>query len=155
MQLPENIVTESTLRLPASSRTVLRKLEGLLPQIEAGLAQGYSHAVIHAALAELGITVGLPYYYRALHKLRKERRNANDHSVSKSERMNAPSSDMAQINEVQSNAASNDDPKSDDLSVVIGQKSSEQIGNISNERPGIKPFRWRGEDFLNKDWSNF
>lgn len=149
------MVTDSVLRLPASARSVLRKLEGLLPQIEEGLAHGYSHAVIHGALAELGITVGLPYYHRALHKLRRERREGRLQDTSPPRSLETPMRDRAQINEAHSFPASYGVGRGDDLSVAIAQELAEPMGNMSKEPTQVQPFRWKGQDFLNKDWSNF
>jgi hypothetical protein len=149
------MVTDSVLSLPASTRSVLRKLEGLLPQIEEGLAQGYSHAVIHGALEELGITVGLPYYHRALHKLRRERREGKLQSCSPPRPLETPMRDRAQINEAQSSPALYDARRGDDLSVAVAQELAEPMGNMSKEPTQVQTFRWKGQDFLNKDWSNF
>jgi hypothetical protein len=68
------MVNQLTKNLSSKDRSVLRQIEDLLPQIEEGLAAGYSHAAMHAQLPALGINISLKYYHLVLHKLRKEKR---------------------------------------------------------------------------------
>lgn len=149
------MIKELTIRLPASTRTILRQLEDLLPQIEDGLAQGYSHAVIHAALAELGIKIGLSYYHRALHKLRKEKREGRVPRGSVSQSEIAPVRSPLLGDMRQPSVCQHETTRASDISDAITPKGECQIVDIRTERPQSQPFRWKGQEFLTKDWTNF
>jgi len=53
------MVNQITIGISSDKRSVLRRLEDLLPEIEDGLARGFSHAVMHAALPQVGINITL------------------------------------------------------------------------------------------------
>lgn len=133
--------------ISSTTRSVIRQLEDLLPQIEDGLARGYSHAAMHATLPALGINISLAYYHRALRLLRQERQAKKPQA----ERLldSFPLPDASQL------AANAGDTSESNLSGAIAVKASGQLGNISPEQTRPQPFRWKGQEFLNKDWKNF
>lgn len=140
-----NLLTTS---VAATERSVVRQLEDLLPQIEDGLARGYSHAVMHAALPALGINISLAYYHRALRLLRQERKEGK-RLQGPQELVPAPLGEMSPPAEYHGTASPSN------LSGPIVEKAADHIGNISPEPNKALPFRWKGQEFLNKDWSNF
>lgn len=134
--------------IPTNKRSLLRQLEDLLPQIEDGLACGYSHAVMHAALPELGINITLAYYHRVLHKLRQERRDRKvtppmpDPGPAPSPQDPAPALDASQT-------------RTAELSNAIADDAPAQIGNM-DKGPGDAPlFKYRGQALLDRDFSKF
>lgn len=139
-----NLLTSGAAAPP---RSMVRQLEDLLPQIEEGLAQGYSHAVMHAALPSLGINISITYYHRVLRLLRKERREGKQSQVQPIAPDRPPVAPPA--------TAQDGNARERDLSTTLTEEASSQIGNITAEQPQTQPFRWKGQEFLNKDWSNF
>lgn len=133
--------------IPDAKRSVLRQLEDLLPEIEEGLAKGYSHAAMHAALPALGINIGLPYYHRVLNLLRNERRQGKHRGT--------PVETQKARREAPELASAPSDVKAAVLPVVLAKTSPEAPSNINSESSGPKPFTWSGREFLEKDWSNF
>jgi hypothetical protein len=134
--------------ISSATRSVVRRLEDLLPQIEAGLSRGYSHAGMHAALSALGINISLAYYHRVLRLLRKERRDGKLRTV-------APLPVPALPPAVAPPSMPDELLRTPDLPCALALKEINQTGNISAEKAPIQPFRWKGQEFLNKDWSNF
>lgn len=137
-----------TSGVSSTTRSVVRQLEDLLPQIEDGLARGYSHAVMHAALPSLGINISLAYYHRALRLLRKERREGKQLQVAQ---YLAPIQ-LPDASQLEGQAG---DTKASNVSAALTDKASVRISDISAEQPQIQPFRWNGLELINKDWSNF
>lgn len=135
--------------LPNDKRSVIRQLEDLLPEIEEGLAKGYSHATMHAALPALGINIGLPYYHRVLNMLRRERREGKRKPLLITTPPPGPSQEGA------TPAPGRSDPKAPVLAVALAKNLPETAGTINGESSGPKPFKWSGREFLDKDWSNF
>jgi len=142
------MVNKLTVSVPPGRRSVLRRLEDLLPEIEQGLAEGYTHADMHAALPSLGINVGLPYYYRALHKLRKERREGTARPLP------APVT-RTEVPQSEKQDAALPSPNKGDFSGAITPSPASLVATIVGEQSGPKKFRWSGQEFLNKDWENF
>lgn len=145
----QNIVMVNKLInvIPVAKRSVLRQLEDLLPEIEEGLAKGYSHAAMHAALPAFGINIGLPYYHRALNLLRNERRQGKHRDTPVEMPKASP--------EAPAPAPTSSDVKAPVLPVVLAKSSPDAPSNINSESSGPKPFTWSGREFLEKDWSNF
>lgn len=141
------MVNKLITALPDAKRSVLRQLEDLLPEIEDALAKGYSHAALHAALPALRINIGLPYYYRALNMLRRERREGKQRRTSPQTSESGP--------ELSTAALARSDAKAPVLPVALAKSSSEGASNINGESSGPKPFTWSGREFLQKDWSKF
>jgi len=135
--------------IPNGKRSVLRQLEDLLPEIEEGLAKGYSHAAMHAALPALGINIGLPYYHRALNMLRRERREGKREPTLIETPPPGPEPEVAPPAPGQSNL------KAPILPVAFAGTLPDPASTISGESPGPKPFKWSGREFLDKDWTNF
>lgn len=142
------MVNKLTVNVPAGRRSVLRRLEDLLPEIEQGLAAGYTHADMHAALPSLGINVGLPYYYRALHKLRKERREGTACPVP------APVA-RTEILKPDKQDAALPSPNKGDFSGALTPSPASTVATIVGEQSGPKKFRWSAKEFLAIDWENF
>ncbi|WP_323144918.1 hypothetical protein [Massilia phyllosphaerae] len=137
------MVNMLTKGIPADKRSVLRRIEDLLPQIEDGLAKGYSHAAMHAELPVLGINISLPYYHRVLHKLRAERRLAGFGLTPTREKTPEP--------QAQQGSAAN----ALDLNSAFAEGCLDAIGTIVTESEEPKPFRWKGHDVLTRDFSKF
>ncbi len=142
----ENKLTNS---IPPTKRSLLRQLEELLPQIEDGLARGYSHSVMHAELPTLGITVSLPYYHRALRLLRKERREGK--------RMLGPTPpyEPLQLKETQFKDQRPDNARVTDLSSAFEEKTVETVSKIGVVPTEPKKFRWSGKEISGRDWTQF
>lgn len=116
--------------IPDTKRSVLRQLEDLLPEIEDGLAKGYSHAAMHAALPALGINIGLPYYHRALNLLRNERRQGKHR--------HAPVETPGPDPEAPKPAPAPSDVKTPVLPVVLAKSSQDAASTINGESSGPK-----------------
>lgn len=142
----ENKLTSS---ISPTKRSLLRQLEDLLPQIEDGLAQGYSHSVMHAELPTLGITISLPYYHRALRLLRKERRERK--------RMfgTTPPSESVQLKDTQFRDQQLDNERVTDLSSAFGERTVETVRKIGVVPTETKKFRWSGKEISGRDWTQF
>lgn len=143
------MVNELTIGVPSDKRSVLRRLEDLLPQIEDGLARGYSHAVMHAALPQLGINISLPYYHRVLHKLRKERREGRQ----------APTLPkllpaLGQLPQAKAEVPACD-VKTTELSSAFIKGAPGQSSTISGGSGETQMFKYRGEALLNRDFTKF
>ena len=136
-------------RIPSGSRSVIRRLEDLLPEIEAGLARGYPHAMMHAELPALGINISFAYYERVLRLLRQERRNA--------ERCLKGTSSPTPADTTKPEAPVTLPPisKMNDLTGAISDREDGSADKVAEARVGPQPFRWKGADLLNKDWSDF
>jgi hypothetical protein len=149
-QIPRKImVNELTIGIPATQRTALRRLGDLLPQIEHGLANGYSHAAMHAELTTLGIYISLPYYHKVIHRLRKEQRQgARPPSLAP---LSVPQETAEALVQVQQAG----EPKASNLSTGFTERSDSSAGTISVESGTPAKFRWKGEEILNRDWSKF
>ena len=140
-----NLITDE---ISSATRSVVRRLEDLLPQIEEGLSRGYSHAGMHAALSALGINISLAYYHRVLRLLRKERRDGKSRAV-----VPLPVPDVPPA--VALPNMPDELMRMPNLACALALKDMDQTGNISVEKAPIQPFRWKGQEFLDKDWSNF
>ncbi|MBD8675129.1 hypothetical protein [Massilia sp. CFBP 13647] len=138
-----------TSGIPPTKRAVLRQLEDLLPQIEDGLAQGYSHAVMHAELPALGINISLPYYHRVLRLLRKERREGK--------RVPSPALPCAPVQqeEAQSEVQQPRNTRADGFPGAFPGMTNELVRKIDVEPAETKKFRWSGKELLDKDWTQF
>jgi hypothetical protein len=141
------MVNKLIAEIPSAKRSLLRQLEDLLPEIEEGLAKGYSHAAMHAALPALGINIGLPYYHRALNMLRRERREGKHRQI--------PPQTSGPERELPTPAPERSDMKAPVLPVAFVKTSLDAPSTINSESSGPKPFTWSGREFLEKDWSNF
>jgi len=139
-----NILTKG---IPTDKRSVLRRIEDLLPQIEDGLAKGYSHAVMHAELPALGINISLPYYHRVLHKLRAERQLAKN----KLESGLNPTREQTPRPQAQQGSTAN----ALDSTSAFSEGCRDAIGTIVTESEEPKRFRWNGQDVLTRDFSKF
>lgn len=142
----DNKITNS---ISPAKRSLLRRLEELLPQIEDGLARGYSHSVMHAELPTLGITVSLSYYHRALRLLRKERREGK--------RMLGPTppSKPVQLKEMQCKDQQLDNARVTHLSSAFEEKTVETVRKIDVVPTETKKFRWSGKEISGRDWTQF
>lgn len=136
--------------VPDDQRSVLRRMEDLLSEIEEGLTKGYSHAAMHGALPSLGIHISLAYYHRVLRKLRQERRDGK--AQGRGSTLERPM--RAQSQETAANPVA-DAAKTEELQSPIAGSDSSSAGNIKQQTNDVKPFRWKGRDFLTRDWSNF
>lgn len=134
--------------IPPTARSVLRQLEDLLPQIEEGLTRGYSHAAMHASLSKLGINITLAYYHRSLRILRQERKSTG-------EPFGITSVAPAIVSKTQLKVTTPSNMKADDLPNALTEQASDSKADITAERTPPRPFRWKGADLLNKDWSQF
>jgi hypothetical protein len=143
------MVNELTTGVSEDQRSVLRRLQDLLPQIEKGLAEGYSHAVMHAQLPKLGIDISLGYYHRVLHKLRKEEREGkqkrSSEPIAATDRLSGPS---VQVEPSCTAKAAN-------LQGAIADQSGDFGGTITVKPPKPKSFGWTGEEALTRDFSKF
>ena len=145
------MTNQLTDRIPPATRSVIRRVEDLLPQIEDGLVRGYSHAVMHAELATFGINISFAYYERVLRLLRQERRLAEQPCRGTSNPAQVPGEDDKQAAIVTRPA----ETKVDDLTGAIPGQTSGSIDKVTVARSSPAPFRWKGSDLLNKDWSEF
>ncbi|SIT51716.1 conserved hypothetical protein [Paraburkholderia piptadeniae] len=66
-------VVEDLLDAPATSttRSETAQLAGLIDQIDAAMARGVSRRELHARLQKRGLTMSLPVFDNALHRIRK------------------------------------------------------------------------------------
>jgi hypothetical protein len=144
------MINKLTSGIPANKRSVLRQLEDLLPQIEDGLARGYTHAVMHAALPEVGIQISLQYYHRVLHMLRQERRQGK-----KSGRIvdlsSAPSDSPPEADQLPTPLQA----KTGELSNAIAEGTPGQLATIDTAAEGATLFKYRGQALLQRDWAKF
>lgn len=142
------MVNKLTIGIPANKRSVLRQMEDLLPQIEDGLARGYSHESMHAALPEVGINITLAYYHRVLHKLRKEQRDGKKAPT-------MPDLLPAPTQHEPAQALESCQTKTPELLNAIADDRPGQIVTISegSEEPPL--FKYRGKALLDRDFSTF
>jgi hypothetical protein len=118
--------------------------------MEDGLARGYSHAVMYAALPEVGTNIALAYYHRVLHKLRQEKREGKKAPT-------MPSMPSAQVLSPQQPVQALDasQTKAVELLNAIVQGAPGQIATI-NKGSGEAPlFKYRGAALLDRDFSQF
>jgi len=125
-------------------------MEDLLPEIEDGLARGYSHAVMYAALPEVGINITLAYYHRVLHKLRQERRDGR-----KAPTMPDMPSAQAPAPQEPAQALDASQTKAVELSNAIAQGAPGQIATIDKGSGEAPLFKYRGAALLDRDFSQF
>lgn len=143
---------------PPKSKTA--QLEDLLPAIEAALAAGHPHTAIFDHIQnKIGLALSYRYYQLTLHRLRKRRDQASAKQTakasSKAVASNLPLSVPAQPPESLTPAVFSSDTKDGNSSGISTKKEPAQRDNISAEQTRPRPFRWKGQEFLEKDWSNF
>lgn len=143
------MVNKITIGIPSEKRSVLRQMEDLLPQIEDGLSRGYSHAVMHAALPEVGINITLPYYHKVLHKLRKERRDRKKSSAP----LNIPPAPDEMSHGADLSPAVSAKPVELPTAIAVGV--SGQAGTITEGSDGPTLFKYKGKALLDRDWTEF
>lgn len=135
------------------------QLADLLPAIEAALAAGHPHTAIFEHIQNKhGLALTYRYYHLTLHRLRRRRDEASGKQRSRAGGpavIDAAEPASAQSQNASEISVSSSDTKANDLSVGITDKGMCQVGNIGNERTPAKPFRWKGQEFLEKDWTNF
>jgi hypothetical protein len=148
--LQHAMVNEITKNLSSKDRSVLRQIEDLLPQIEEGLAAGYSHAAMHAQLPALGINISLKYYHLVLHKLRKEKREGG-----KVVSLRAPVLTPSQSELVGPDLPLAPVVKARGLSVAIASDSTGPVSTMVQTSGEPKSLRWDPQAADKRDISSF
>ncbi|WP_141839315.1 hypothetical protein [Herbaspirillum sp. SJZ107] len=137
-----NMITKG---IPSEKRSVLRRLQEVLPQIEDGLANGYSHKDMHAALGQLGISISLTYYHRVLAMLRKEKREST--AV-------VPETRQRVKENRRLTGSTGADLKAPDLSVAFNEESVAATSSIVEQPSEPREFKWDAKAAEKVNWND-